>query len=591
MVQCADVYPCQEVLVYRGLLPDLSSLNASILISARCMAVVSVWGCVCMLVFLMLLPGPHLHAQPVTPIAITPVPLGVDAPVSAAGCSELLVNSGFEVEGLAWEPLTPGLPPELAHTYVTARVFAGTRALQLGLTADAPNEAITNGVYQTVTLPREGNPIVLGFHLLPRHEPNPGNDLQFVDVVDAGTGERITRLWAQLANRENWLFLQFDLTSLRGRTVQLVFGVTNDGTGGKTSLFVDNVSLLACGVEPAPTPVWTPTPTPTPALIDFVTVTPTPVDFVTVTPTPVDFVMGTPTPISPLPTPILIFPLTPAPLPAGCMENTLVNGSFENSIHENFGWIIGDDPVPPEITGEGIDGLRAMRLGNPPDSGRRSVVTYSSVRQLTTLPATALTARLRWSHRSHTQEPPNPNPGHYDDRQDVILLTPDLVTKRILYRDLRNTGFWQEESVDLTHFLGETFYVYFNAYNNGNGLRTWMFLDNVRLEICYTEPTPTPTPTDTPIPTPTPEAVGEVPVVVVTVVVDGTPAADVQVEIGELQLVAPQVDEVTGRALAETEAGTRTFITFVGEFLSRNWQWAIPWALLAILLFFRFIRP
>jgi hypothetical protein len=574
--------------VYHGSQPDSCSPSSDpTLMPARLVAAGFFYSVLSLLILLLVAPVDRLNAQ-----AVTPVPPALDAPVAAAGCSELLVNGGFEVEGLGWEPLTPGLPPELEHAYVTDRVFAGTRSLRLGLAEDAPTTAVTNGVYQTVFLPRTANPIVLGFHVLPRHEPNPGNDLQFVDVVDPGTGERITRLWAQLANRESWLFLQFDLTSLRGRTVRLVFGVTNDGSGGRTMLYVDNVSLLVCDAELEPTPVWTPTPTPTPTptIVDFVTVTPTPVFIFPLTPVTPVFPLTPVTPISPILTPLPILPLTPAPLPAGCVDNVIVNGSFEEPVHGNFGWIIGDDPVPPEVAGEGFVGLRSMRLGNPPDSGRGNVVTYSSVRQLITLPAPALTARLRWAHRSHTQEPLIPHPGYYDDRQDVILLTPELVTKRILYRQLRNTGFWQEEEADLTHFIGDTFYIYFNAFNNGNGLRTWMLLDNVRVEICYTEPTPTPTPTFTPTPTPTAEAVGEAPVVVVTVVVAGTPAAEVQVQIGELQVIVPETDEVVERALVETEVATRTFITLVGDFLSRNWQWAIPWALLAFLLFWRFIR-
>src|SRR5690606_34904846 len=113
----------------------------------------------------------------------------------------------------------------------------------------------------------------------PKHENDPGNDLQTLDIVDPSTDERITRLWAQVSTGDNWRFLQFDLTALRGRTVRVQFAVNNDGSGGRTALYLDNVSLLACDVAPAPTPhgtTITPIVSPTPTTTGFpTTVNPT----------------------------------------------------------------------------------------------------------------------------------------------------------------------------------------------------------------------------------------------------------------------------------------------------------------------------
>ncbi|MCU0503697.1 MAG: hypothetical protein MUC51_18410, partial [Anaerolineae bacterium] len=55
-----------------------------------------------------------------------------------------------------------------------------------------------------------------------------------------------------------WSPLTFDLTPYRGRTIQVRFGVYNDGNGQSTSLYLDDVSLDACPPNPA-----SPTPTPT----------------------------------------------------------------------------------------------------------------------------------------------------------------------------------------------------------------------------------------------------------------------------------------------------------------------------------------
>ena len=93
------------------------------------------------------------------------------------------------------------------------------------------------------------------------------------------------------------------------------------------------------------------------------------------------------------------------------------------------------------------------------------------------------------------------------DRQEVILLNLDNSTAGILYRKRLNGSAWQQSTVDLTGFIGRPLVLYFNTFNDDNGLRTWQYLDKVVLTVCY-PPTPTPLPTspptDTPVPTATP---------------------------------------------------------------------------------------
>jgi hypothetical protein len=518
----------------------------------------------------------------ITPVAAqegTPFPRIGDEPGTAVGCNELLINGGFEVPGLGWQPLTPGLPPELDHAYVFTPVFAGTQALRIGIVEGA-NTAITGGVYQTVDLPAQASPIVLSFRYQPRHEPNPGSDLQFLDIVDETTGER-TRLWVELANRgDAWLFLQINLTHLQGRRIRVEFGVSNDGGGGRTALYLDQVSLQSCPTTPGPTPVGlTPTPsptliigtpTPTPPIIEINTPTPTLISpFPTETPTPIGLPSSptiTPTPIFVTPTPIL--PATP--LSPGCISNIIINGSFEEAIDGGYGWILGNDPVPPRLTGDAASqGIRSLRLGNAPGPGTRNVETYSSVRQMITVPHTALRATLHWAHQSFTQAPPGQNVGPGRDRQDVILLTPDLVTIEILYRQLRNDAVWQTESADLTHYIGQTFFIYFNAFDDGDGLRTWMNLDDVRLELCFAvSPTPTSTPilaTPTPIPLVTSDAV------------ERTLPADVLTDesVRSLDVDMPTAEPLLEVVEPEEEGDLGTILSTLGDFLLRNWEWVL----------------
>ncbi len=444
------------------------------------------------------------------------------AQVVAAGCSELLINGGFEVKDLAWQTFGAESPP----AYTTSPVFSGEQAMRLGIVEGA-NLPIINGVRQSAFLPNSASSLVLGFHYRPIHESLPGDDLQYLDIYDANSGLKLYQLHGALNNSANWIFLQYDLTPLKGKTIRIEVGVRNDGGGGRTALIIDDLSLLSCDAGAVPTATPTnlsllPTPTPTNPLL---TLTPT----ASVSPAPVSSATVTPTPIVTTPAP-------PTPVPTGCV-NILENGGFEQPLGSSTGWLPGYiDPVGAEFSSEHAEGARSIRLGNPPGAGTQDVVSYSSVRQLVEIPATASTAVLNWRHQSRSQEGPSDNPVPPQDRQELILLHPNLDTKVVLRRWREEVPSWQEEAEDLTKYLGQTFYVYFNAVNDANSTRTWMFLDDVRLFVCFTggAATAIPTPTATPIP-----LIGDAPTLTATVAVSASVVTASDVAVTALLLDTP----------------------------------------------------
>jgi len=460
--------------------------------------------------------------------------------IFAAGCSELLTNGGFEVNNSAWQTFGAESPP----AYTTSPVFAGEQAMRLGIVEGA-NLAIINGVRQSAFLPNSASSLVLGFHYRPIHESLPGDDLQYLDIYDANSGIKLYQLYAGLSNSASWIFLQYDLTSLKGKTIRVEVGVRNDGGGGRTALIIDDISLLSCdaGALPSATPTGLsvlPTPSATPTATNaLLTLTPTAL----VSPVPSVVATATPT--------VYVTPLPPTPVPTGCV-NILENGGFEQPLGSSTGWLPGYiDPVGVELSSEQAEGLRSLRMGNPPGIGTQDVITYSSVRQWVEIPSTASTAKLSWRHQSRSQEGPSDSPLPPQDRQELILLHPNLDTKKVVRRWRENVPSWQEETEDLTSYLGHTFYIYFNVYNDANSTRTWMFLDDVRLFVCYATVTPVVTPTATatllPGDTPIPTATG---IVAVAVLQDtptpetdinqsGLPTQEASVMIGETRTVAP----------------------------------------------------
>lgn len=402
-----------------------------------------------------------------SPLQAAPRPF----PAALIGCEERVVNGGFETENAFWT-LSSGVH---VPSYESSLVFEGARSMRLG-NVDLADAAVDSYVAQAISLPGDANYIVISFQYYPYYDNTLGaGDLQYFELWDSNTNTFISRPLQMQRNDRTWLLAQYDLAALRGRNIQIRFGARNDGANGRIAMYVDRISVIACNGTPGPSP--TPTATGLP-------------------PT------ATPTPTSPAAT------ATAVPgAPSGNCDVILLNGDFETDSN----WICGADPVPGTYAGaQKYTGLRSMQLGNPPGY-RPDVEAYSSARQLITISSSSTVAQLRWFHFYQSQEPPTDSPSINSDRQELILLNPDLSTLAVLHRVRRTDGGFLEEVVDLTPYRGRSFYVYFNVFNDGNGQRTWMWLDNARVFVCYPdglvfEPLPLWTPSPTPMPLPSPTA-------------------------------------------------------------------------------------
>jgi hypothetical protein len=69
-------------------------------------------------------------------------------------------------------------------------------------------------------------------------------DVQYILVLDTNGYWLDTLLWDRSSS--GWTQLQYNLSRFRGQTIRLQFGTYNNGYGGVTSMYVDDVSLVAC---------------------------------------------------------------------------------------------------------------------------------------------------------------------------------------------------------------------------------------------------------------------------------------------------------------------------------------------------------
>jgi hypothetical protein len=160
-------------------------------------------------------------------------------PASGESCAELVANGGFETDG-AWEFGATPVPPE----YVTSTSHAGSRSLQLGI-PEGENIDSYSSAKQPVTLPADATEATVTFWVSAVVGADPGADkMQFV-LLDA-RGDTLAVIWSSHSDNPTWSQLTYDLTPWRGQAVQLYFNAYNDGVGGTTGMFLDDVSLVVC---------------------------------------------------------------------------------------------------------------------------------------------------------------------------------------------------------------------------------------------------------------------------------------------------------------------------------------------------------
>jgi DNA-binding beta-propeller fold protein YncE len=213
-----------------------------------------------------------------------------------------LVNPGFETDA-GWQfPVT-----SYSAGYSTAQHHTGARSARAGIVAPGVNVRSYSSVQQTVSIPADATAVTLTLWLYPLsgegalpglvaatpgeldaaaagvNSPDaPAGDRQYVLLLNEN-GAVLKRLWWTRSNARAWQQQTFDLAAYAGRAVRVHVGVYNDGVGGATGLYVDDVTLTV--VRPLPPPVGgtdylplvlafatpEPAPIPTPEPIDWPT--------------------------------------------------------------------------------------------------------------------------------------------------------------------------------------------------------------------------------------------------------------------------------------------------------------------------------
>jgi hypothetical protein len=374
----------------------------------------------------------------------------------ANDCREWLQNGDMEGDGGWVFPVTAA-----TGGYSTDVAYSPVRSARLGITTGA-NVMATSSMRQTVTLPSEGH-MVLSWYAYPLSRPRDGTDLQMASLFNAGATAELRRLWSDVREDAAWLRCRYDISSFRGQTITVYFGVRNNGLNGKTAMYVDDVSLQVCpqppAVEEGCTLSITPTPSPTPTATATLSPTPSPTSTSSPTPTPIPRPTSTPTP-SPTPGPLCRQLVRNPEFTegsngyAGWHQNLLLTSTFTDTlgIGRTAAWFGGteaathflyqDIAIPADATTAQLSYLWAL---NPP--------TFNTP----LAPGEALTLTLR----------------RPDDEMLALLQVIDGQSERRR---------WRQATIDLSSFAGQT--VRLHALAQTEITTTSWYLDRVLVFTC-----------------------------------------------------------------------------------------------------------
>jgi hypothetical protein len=188
-----------------------------------------------------------------------------------SACYTPIPNPGFEVRNYYWNPIS-GNANGFTPYYTTAKFNAGTQSGYTGIPnsnppsnkvswsrwrthefvipSDAASADVSMFVWpqttESVVLAREGAPRAVGFDTESPDAPYFPGDMHYVAVINTNN-QIIGYVWDVRWNDQAWITTGvLDLMPYAGREVKLEFGTYNDGVGGVTSAYFDDVVINVC---------------------------------------------------------------------------------------------------------------------------------------------------------------------------------------------------------------------------------------------------------------------------------------------------------------------------------------------------------
>jgi hypothetical protein len=400
---------------------------------------------------------------------------------AVTACEEAILNGSFENDN-AWQF------PETTYTasYSTDAAHSGSRSAQTGILNPTDNRYAYSSARQLVTIPSDVVSANLRVWLYPISDevlsnaqaleslyplaPRPATaefetaalagDVQYVLILDPGSNPVDpvddtlieTLLWMR-SDAQQWQMYNFDISKYAGTTIKVQIGTYNDGVGGVSAMYTDDVSLELCdnGSTPPPTPTC---------------------------------------------------------------DNIIPNPGFEYFTDWN---IVNTAYPAGYSTAHANAGLQSMRTGivNPAanrysysDAYQMITIPSDAEQAILGMHMYSQSDEVTTTNAAEKSLPAVPTGLVFGDAvlssdvQYVLILDQGGYILETLVWQLKNNQSWDYQEFDLLKYKGQTIRLQFGTYNDGDwyGLISAMYLDDVTLDVCDSTPAPTPTPSPTPLP-------------------------------------------------------------------------------------------
>lgn len=359
---------------------------------------------------------------------------GVDF-AAAISCGDIMVNGSlnFDMGGWdfpeadAWGFSTGGTDATVFHT--------GPRSGRTGIPPAAVPPAgfdgsVSRAISQRFNLASDAESVVLGMWLYRTSTNLADNDRQFIQIRDADTNNLLKEIYSDQVNNAVWTYVEFSLAEFIGDSIKVVIGSLNDGVGGLTAMYFDDVTLVVCKSTPTP---------------------------------------------------------------AVCL-NKIVNSGFEDgtgwiippgqTTPPVMQGVIVSSGLQSMRTGIPLGGLNAISssefyqdvvVPSTVGSVKLSYYIYTTSNESPTLASEGPALNTVWQ----------PLETEFDTQYGYVIdASNGYILQKLFWWTTNNEPVWRYQEFDLTAYKGKTLRIRFGTYNNGTGGQTATYLDDVRLTTC-----------------------------------------------------------------------------------------------------------
>jgi len=168
-------------------------------------------------------------------------------------CGDIMVNGTVTAGDGGWD--FPPKIPSYATAHTDSTVFRSPPTSgRTGIPEGEANANVhSNSISQKYHIPSDANHVLLSVHLYPRSTNLSDSDRQYVKILDSNDN-LLQVLWNGHKNDASpWnTYFEWEINSYVGQTIKIEVGTYNDGVGGVSRMYFDDVQLLICKQEATP---------------------------------------------------------------------------------------------------------------------------------------------------------------------------------------------------------------------------------------------------------------------------------------------------------------------------------------------------